>query len=634
MCGIAGIYNFDKSLYVDSNLLKRMTDAIAHRGPDDEGHYINGNIGLGHRRLAVIDPSPSGHQPMCNEDKSIWITFNGEIYNYTDLLLHLKSKGHQFKSHTDTETIIHLYEEYGIDFIHRLKGMFSFAIWDSNSELLLLVRDRVGIKPLYYYEDNNHFVFASEMKSILEDPLVEREINYHCLGDYLRYKSIPGNDSILKNIHKLTPGHYLLVKKDKITEKEYWDLNTSIDNSIELSKACSDFDVIFSDTINSHLVSDVPVGAFLSGGIDSSAVVSYASGRVQNPMKTYSCAFAGHANFDESPYARIVSGLCNTQHVDFNLTPDLVSDIKKIAWHFDEPFAISSAFGLYMLSREASKDIKVILTGDGADEIFGGYDWHNSDYEPYDRFIPAHLKSCLRKTLIENNNILCADNHEKDFNSRCKRKLRNILLEPARRYSDLLCSGFNDSELKLLLLPDVYNSIVSDNRQSYFIDTFNKYPGNDEIARRLYTDFKTTLVSEMLTKVDRMTMAFGLEARVPFLDHSLVEWSFGIPSHLKRKNDEGKYFLRKALESRLPHEILRRRKHGFNLPMNQWFKEDIKDYICSCLSGDNIIKRNLFNPGHVTKILTEHFNGICDHSSKIMVLLMLELWFENFTDAG
>ena len=311
-----------------------------------------------------------------------------------------------------------------------------------------------------------------------------------------------------------------------------------------------------------------------------------------------------------------------------------LSDIKKIAWHFDEPFAISSAFGLYMLSREASKDIKVILTGDGADEIFGGYDWHNSDYEPYDRFIPAHLKSCLRKTLIENNNILCADNHEKDFNSRCKRKLRNILLEPARRYSDLLCSGFNDSELKLLLLPDVYNSIVSDNRQSYFIDTFNKYPGNDEIARRLYTDFKTTLVSEMLTKVDRMTMAFGLEARVPFLDHSLVEWSFGIPSHLKRKNDEGKYFLRKALESRLPHEILRRRKHGFNLPMNQWFKEDIKDYICSCLSGDNIIKRNLFNPGHVTKILTEHFNGICDHSSKIMVLLMLELWFENFTDAG
>jgi asparagine synthase (glutamine-hydrolysing) len=380
MCGIAGFLERDPSASASRVQLERMTSLIAHRGPDDAGHFVRGNVALGHRRLSIIDLSQAAHQPMSNDDGSLWITYNGECYNYRDLARELRSEGVRLRSDSDTEVLLRLYERHGEAFLERLDGMFAIAIWDQRRRLLLLARDRLGIKPLYYSETAGRLSFASELKSLLADPGIRTDLNIDALSDYLHLLSIPDPQSILSGVRKLLPGHYLRASADGISLHKYWDVTVAPDPRMSLEEAIAQFDLRFGESVVSHMVADVPVGAFLSGGVDSSAIVARAAPASAEAIRTFSVTFPGMGEFDESVHAASVARRYGTNHHEFAVTPDLISALPKIAWHADEPFAVSSGFALYFLAEVARRHVKVVLTGDGADEVFGGYVWRHADF--------------------------------------------------------------------------------------------------------------------------------------------------------------------------------------------------------------------------------------------------------------
>jgi len=630
MCGIAGIYNYAFEDPVDARLLERMSDLIAHRGPDDSGSYIDNHIGLAHRRLSIIDLSPSGHQPFSNQDESVWITYNGECYNYKDFFPILQSKGYQFKSDTDTEVILHLYEEYSLDFIYKIDGMFAFAIWDSKLDRLILARDRIGIKPLYYYYDNKRFLFASELKALLADPNVPRELNYGALGNYFKYMSIPDPESIFRGINKLLPGYFIIVEKGLVRAQQYWDIvEASPDTELNIKKAGDDFIHHFNRAVTSHMIADVPVGAFLSGGIDSSAVVAFANKKEhkQQPIETFSITFKGLGDFDESLFATEVSQRYRANHHEFDLTPDLITALPKIVWHADEPFAISSGFALYFLSELTSQHTKVVLSGDGGDEVFAGYPWRHWTEPRFSTNFVNHVISFFNFVRLNNltgfNNIF----------QRVQKILLRSNLSPANVYEQTLWN-FSSTALSSLLTKDAWQTIKDIEQASTIHQYYEHWENASSLSRKLYTDLKTTLVSEMLTKVDRMTMAFGLEARVPFLDHHLVEWAFRLPDSYKLHGVSGKYIVKKALENYLPKKILYRRKHGFNVPLRIWIRDQLKEMVQDILSSEKFNDRGLFRPEIVQHILKNHFDEKGDYSDQIFSLLALELWFQQYVDSS
>lgn len=609
MCGIAGIFQFDRNAPADLRLLSRMTELIAHRGPDDSGHWTSGNVALGHRRLSIIDVSPAGHQPMGSDDGSVWITYNGECYNYAELAAGLRARGHTFRSDSDTEVILHLYQERGERFLEAIDGMFALAIWDARKQCLLLARDRVGIKPLYYFADDERFLFASEMKGLLADPRVSSEVDHSALAEYFHLLSIPDARCILKGVHKLPAGHSLNVTARGLERRKYWDFAVRPDRRMSFEDACAQFDTRFAAAVESHMVADVPVGAFLSGGVDSSSIVAVGSRVAAMPMDTFSVTFPGLAEFDESPFAAAVATHCGAQHHEFNLTPNLVDGISRVVWHADEPFAISSAFALYFLAQVARERVKVVLSGDGGDELFAGYLWRHVDFPilPGAQKLPPAIAKLLPSWIGRRR-------RERD-----ERYLRSF-------------SCFQSNELTELLEPELVPSVVGALRDSVVQRCFDEAPGEDQLDRKLYTDMKTTLVSEMLTKVDRMTMAHGLEARVPFLDHHLVEWAFTVPSGHKLHDGQGKYLVKKAMEPYLPHDILYRPKQGFNVPMKLWMRAELQDFVRSSLDSRRFVERGLYQRGAVADLLDSHFSGRVDASNKIFALLMLELWFQRFID--
>ncbi len=623
MCGIAGIFEFDPAARVDPHLLQRMTDLIAHRGPDDSGHWLSGNIGLGHRRLSIIDLSPGGHQPMGSDDGAIWITYNGECYNYGELAEGLRHRGHRFRSTSDTEVILRLYQERGESFLDEVDGMFALAIWDARQRRLLLARDRLGIKPLYYFADERHFLFASEMKGLLADPRVASEIDDTALAEYLQLLSIPDARCILKGVKKLPPGYYLKVTRRGIERRRYWDLTIDSDPCLSLEAACGEFEARFATAVRSHMVADVPVGAFLSGGVDSSAIVSVGAQMARTPIETFSITFSGLAEFDESHYAAAVAGHCNTRHHEFNLTPDLVDGLSRVVWHSDEPFAISSAFALYFLAQLARRHVKVTLSGDGGDEVFAGYVWRHADFPPIsgvagavaNGFAPALRAIGALAGLVP---------------ATLRRRRRSISPRDGRYLRSFAC--FHREDLAELLEPDFARPILDALDDNVVQRCLDDAPGTDQLQRKLYTDIKTTLVSEMLTKVDRMTMAHGLEARVPFLDHHLVEWAFRVPSRHKLRGVEGKYLVKKAMEAHLPKPILYRPKQGFNVPMKLWMRAQLKDFVRDSFASAQFSGRGLYRAQRVTALLDDHFSGRVDASNKIFALLMLELWYQKFVD--
>jgi len=622
MCGIAGIYHFDPDARADEALLRRMTDLLAHRGPDDAGLYRSGPVGLGHRRLSIIDLSAAGHQPMGSADGSVWITYNGECYNHQAFVGEIEGRGHRFRSSSDTETLLCLYEEHGPAFLTKLDGMFALAIWDARRRRLLLARDRLGIKPLFYYHDREHLVFASELKALLADRSVPSEISDVALADFLHLMSIPDPEGIFRGVRKLLPGHYLVVEDGRVREEAYWEVPMMEPaREVGLAAASQEFEAMFRRVVTSHLLADVPVGAFLSGGVDSGAVVAMAAGNSAKPMMSFASTFRGLSEFDESPYARQVAALYGTEHHEFDLTPNLVEALPRIVWHADEPFAISSALPLYFLAQLARQHVKVVLTGDGGDEVFAGYTWRHVDFGEAGAGPAARWRRLARQLLDG-----LTGRH-----GPARAAVEGSSAGRDERYVHSFCC-YQDEELGGLLTSAAAERVRrawADNITQRYYDRFTNA---DQLRRKLYADLKSTLVSEMLTKVDRMTMASGLEARVPFLDHHLVEWAFQIPSVHKMRDREGKLLVKKAMERHLPSELLYRPKHGFNVPMPVWMRRELREFVQDSLAEETVRRRGLFRPDRVTRLVQDHLDGRAEASNKILVLLMIELWFERFLD--
>lgn len=608
MCGIAGIFNFATRKPVDSHVISGMTEILKHRGPDDHGIYIDGHIGLGHRRLSIIDTSAAGHQPMCNDDASIIIVYNGESYNYRDHIPLLQSKGHRFRSSSDTEVVLRLYEEYGMDCVKMLNGMFAFAIWDSNKERLFLCRDRLGIKPLYIYEDGQRLMFASEMKSFLADPTFPRKLNNTALRDYLRFMCIPDHTAIFDGVSKLLPGQTMTVDRTGAKTQQYWDITDFKQRTdLTLATAAKEFSELFEAVVKRQMVSDVPLGTFLSGGVDSSAITAIAAQQASNPLNTFSVAFSGFIDHDESVYASLVSEKYGTNHNKLDFLPNLINTLPAIAWHADEPFAISSAFALYQLAEMASKQVKVVLSGDGADEVFAGYEHR---YTPLPWRLPHKMSSLATF-----------------FPGRLGQSLQWRTTRPSHDFSSRI-NRYKPHQITSLLNPD----FISNDSQDIVGDLYDKPTRASSLSRMLYADMKTTLAAEMLTKADRMTMAFGLETRVPFLDHTLVEWAFTLPTEFRIHKGTGKRVVKKALEPMLPHDLLYRPKHGFNVPLDIWMRNELKEWVHDLLSPEALMKRNVFEPQFVQSLLREHMADKTDNSNRLLMLIMYELWCQSYLD--
>lgn len=626
MCGIAGILNFDRQQPVDRRLVVAMTRAVAHRGPDAEGIWVNGPVGLGHRRLSIIDLSVAAEQPMASDDGQVRIVYNGEVYNFLELRRELQRRGYTFRTSSDTEVILQAYRCYGLDFLARLRGMFALAIWDAGQGTLLLARDRIGIKPLYYHVGKDHVSFASELKALLADPRTPRAVDQGALTNFLHLLSIPDPQSILRGIRRLEAGHVLIVRGRDVQDREYWNVPLpAAPRVLSLADACAEFDERFGDAVRSHLVADVPVGAFLSGGVDSSSVVALVGPQASAGMRTFSVVFRGDEVFDEGPYARAVAERYGTAHREIDLGAEAGDFLPAMAWHCDEPFAVSSALGIYFLAKAARDDgIKVVLTGDGGDEVFAGYTWRHQDSAPLFAQKYSPVQRLLARTGAIGNRIAPG--------LRLWRAMNRDKREAGRYIETYAC--FRDMDLVDIVQPDLWPQLQEEWSNNVTAEHYDATIGHPQLTRKLYTDMKSSLVSEMLTKVDRLTMAAGVEARVPFLDHELVEWAFSLPGDVKIKGGEGKLVVKKAMESRLPADILYRPKAGFNLPLGKWLRTGLKDMVHDLLSPASVARRGYFRPDVVSSMVDRHMRGGDDIGNRLFALLMLELWHRQILDPG
>ena len=626
MCGIAGILNYRTDAPPDPAILAGMLQLIAHRGPDDEGRFLAGPVAIGHRRLAILDLSSAGHQPMANAAGDTWIVCNGECYNYRSFYPALTGRGHRFRSRSDTEVMLALYEEYGPAFLEQTDGMYALAIWDARRRSLLLARDRIGIKPLYYWDDGRRLLFASEMKAFLADPTFAPALDPVALRSFFRFMSIPDSTSIFRGVRKLPPGHYLTVENGTVTTHRYWALPTLVPDSPapSLAEACEDFSARWRHTVASHLVSDTPVGAFLSGGIDSSAVVAAAAPQLPDPLRTFTIAFKGSPELDESRWAGQMAAHFGTAHTEFDLKPDLAGALPAMVWHGDEPLAISSAFALYFLAKMARQQVKVVLSGDGGDEVFAGYPWRHQSL-PH---LPSALGAAMRALTPALEPLFGSGS---EFCRKSGKLWRLLSLPPDQAYSYSV-SCFLPAELQALLEPDWLSPLEQMEREDAVRAAYGVPTATTDLNRRLQTDLNTTLVSEMLTKVDRMSMAFGLEVRVPFLDHHLVEWAFRLPDACKLTGQNGKRVVKQAMAPLLPPAILARPKQGFNLPMRKWLQSDLRSLFLDTIASRRFIERGLYRPAALRRLTDQFFRGQAVHPNKLFLILTLELWFQFMVD--
>jgi asparagine synthase (glutamine-hydrolysing) len=627
MCGITGILYFDPHQPVDAVMLQRMTDSLAHRGPDDRGILVRGNLGLGFRRLSIIDLSASGHQPMSNEDDSVWLVFNGEIYNFPELRYVLESKGHRFKSRTDSEVILHAYEEYGSDCLDHLDGMFTFALWDSNSQTLLLARDRFGIKPLHYFVDHEKLIFGSEIKAILQDPSVPRRVNPQAFWNYLTFMQVPAPQTIYQGISKLLPGHALSVANHSLHQWRYWDLSLAAGQDSPKSEAkwSEELADLFRESVRRHLVADVPVGIFLSGGLDSSAIVAQASHLTTAPVSTFSISFDDHPAYDESPYQQQVAKLFGSAHHEIRVRPDILQIMDDLLREFDEPFAVSSAVPLYYISRLASEHVKVVLSGEGGDEIFAGYDWRYRRFRQlqYLNFMPAGLWRTVRHGLERWSSLAGRD-------GRLVERARKVAalgnLQPLERYLALF-NFFSAEEKQQLIHPELLATIQQDHGDYYNL-VLSEASGHG-LEGLLYTDIKTSLADEMLTKVDRMTSMVSIEGRVPLLDRKFAETAFRIPNNLKLKGRTGKYIFKKAMERLLPRDLIWREKHGFNVPLGSWWQSaNLQSLWREYVNEATLKQQQFFNPTYVGTLLNGKEPLSESQAHKLFIVLVFQKWLD------
>jgi asparagine synthase (glutamine-hydrolysing) len=625
MCGVCGIFHYADGEKIDSGVLESMCDVIAHRGPDDAGYYINGNVGLAMRRLIVIDPT-TGHQPLYNEDKSVSLVFNGEIYNFKTLRESLKSAGHTFTTQSDGEVIVHLYEDEGFECVQKLRGMFSLALWDNKKQSLFLARDRIGIKPYYYAERNGTLLFASEIKSILQFPNFPRTLYPQGIHHYLSLNYIPAPYTPIQGIQQLLPGEYLVCSGEGIRKKCYWDMRFSSADTLGEDEWKMKVRDKLQECVTMHLVSDVPFGAFLSGGIDSSAVVAMMTGALGKPISTFSIDFM-EESFSETRFARIVADLFHSDHHELAATADVLNMLETLIWHADDPLADSSMIPVYMISEFARKHVTMVLTGDGGDEIFAGYDTYNAYYvRKLYRMFPRWFRRHIVKRAVD---ALPVSLTKVSFDFKAKRFVEGAELdaEEAHFWWRLILSESAKSEL---YTNSFRESVGGASTLDIYREYFRKSGSDDPLSQMLYVDTRFYLPSDMLVKVDRMTMANALEARVPFLDHELVELAATIPSSIKFKKRIKKYILKEALRDLLPGTILDRKKAGFNVPVNAWLAGKMKSMAQDLLSPDRIGQAGLFEPSYISRLLSEHFERKSDHSFPLWGLMCFQIWFERF----
>ncbi|MEW6108621.1 MAG: asparagine synthase (glutamine-hydrolyzing) [Nitrospirota bacterium] len=627
MCGICGKINLN-SKPIDEALLREMTSVLLLRGPDDEGMYLKNNVGLGHRRLSIIDLSQLAHQPMSNEDGTIWIVFNGEIYNFLELREELVKKGHIFRSKSDTETIIHLYEEYGTECLKFLRGMFAFAIWDERNQLLFIARDRLGKKPLYYHHSPDTFVFASEIKSILQDDSLARKPDYMAIHHYLTYQYVPSPWTAFGGIKKLPPAHYLILKNGKTEVKRYWKLSYLPKHKMSVENFKAEIIERLRESVKIRLISDVPLGAFLSGGIDSSAVVAIMSGLMNGPVKTFSIGFE-EESYNELEYARMVAEKYKTDHIEFIVEPRALDVIDKIVWHYNEPFADSSAIPTYYVSKLAREHVTVILNGDAGDENFAGYGRYTANQ--FSGILHKFFPTPIAKALLPIVMLIPHGSDPNNFFWRLKRFLQEYVKPPEMRNAQWLCHF--TSEMKAGLYTDEFSAQVS-SQDSFelILDKYRETIADNFLDKTLYADVMMYLPDDLLTKVDVASMANSLEARSPFLDHEFMEFVARIPSGLKLKGRTTKYILKEAMREILPYEVLFREKMGFGVPIDHWFRNELKEMAYDILLSDTAMQRGYFQKGAVRKILDEHVSKKWNWHNHIWNLLMLELWHRMFID--
>lgn len=631
MCGICGLYNYGSGLAVERGDLKAMNDLIIHRGPDDEGYFQDRDVGLAMRRLSIIDLS-TGHQPISNEDGTAWIVFNGEIYNYQDLREGLLARGHKFKTKSDTEVILHLYEEKGADFPKELRGMFAVAIWDGKKKRLVLARDRLGKKPLFYARTPGSFVFASELRCLLTRPDVKREVDPAAIDAYLALQYIPSPLSVFRGVRKLQPASVLVFEDGKFSEERYWDLPVGEEklSYVPLPELKERLMAELSEAVKIRLMSEVPLGAFLSGGIDSSVIVALMARHSERPVKTFSIGFK-EERFSELPYARQVAQMYGTAHTEFIVEARMADVLEKLAWHYGEPYADSSALPSYFVSRETRKAVTVALNGDGGDEAFGGYlRYVGMKAERLIAAAPAWSKraalagvSVFPKTAPFN------------FFWRLEKFLKFSALASTERGYLSTVSYFGPGETEGLYSEAFANWLGAGRgyAERYISRLFSLVPDEDLLNRMSYVDLHSYLPECLMTKMDIASMANSLETRSPFLDHKVLEFAFALPGSMKLKGfNQTKWILKETFRGMLPHDIYRRGKMGFGIPLGIWFRGELKDYWAGTCLSQKALGRGYFRPEALYRLWDEHQQGRRDHGYRLWALLMLELWHRQYAD--
>ena len=628
MCGIAGVVYRDRNHPVDRDLIARMTGAMVHRGPDADGFHLTGGAGLGHRRLSIIDLA-GGDQPIFNEDRSKAVVLNGEIYNFQELRARLEAKGHIFATRSDTEVIVHAYEEYGVDCVSELRGMFAFALWDETARRLLLARDRVGKKPLYYTHDTERISFASELKALLQDPGLKRSINLEALDDYLSLGHIQAPHTIFQGIAQLPPASYLVWERGRAWVAEYWDVPQGGVIRRSEAETLEAFAEVFHDAVRVRMIADVPLGAFLSGGVDSSAVVEAMSRLSPHPVKTTSVGFVERA-FSELDHARAVSELIRSDHREIVVKPDAMEILPKLVWHLDEPFADSSALPTYYVSKAARERVTVALSGDGGDEVFAGYQ-RRYGLNRLESRLRRWLPSGVRAGLLGPLGSIWPKASWLPRPLRAGYVLQNLATTFERAYfADL--SIFRPDEKAALVSPELKAELDGRDPFNRFARHFERVRGLDPLSRLLYVDLKTWLANDILVKVDRMSMANSLEVRSPLLDHKVIEFAATVAPDLKYRGSISKYLLKKYLESRVPRSVIYRQKQGFEIPVAKWLREDLREMASDLLLSQRSLMRGYLRPEQIHTLWQQHQRNTRDHSAKLWALMMLELWQRSFVD--
>lgn len=629
MCGITGYYQFKRSNQPLPDL-KKMNWVLAHRGPDDEGFHQSPGIGLAHRRLSIIDLSSAGRQPMSNEDGTVYVTYNGEVYNFKGLREELIRFGHRFTSTSDTEVIVHGYEQWGMDLPGKLRGMFAFAVWDNDRKRMFLVRDHFGIKPLYYTRSNGIFVFASEIKSLLTVAGLSRDIDPIGLDRYLSFLYIPEPETIFRDIKALPAGHMMTVTPDGIDVRRYWRFKPRINTSLSENAAIRKIRDGFEDSVKSMLVADVPVGVFLSGGLDSTGILAMAARHVREPIQTFTVGFDSDAgNWDEMAAARRISDRFHTRHHEFKIRPNVVELLPKMIRHFDQPFANPTAVILYLLSEQTSRHVKVVLAGTGGDEMFAGYPRYQGMqvFRQYRR-VPAVLRKFAAKT---------AGTVLKDASD------GRLLQQRLRRFFEAGAHPFSDAYIRMVTAIDdhrkfslyqlLFRERIIEEDTMAFIRSYLEADNRSESLENLMTaDLNTYLPFNQLAYGDRMSMAHSLEVRVPFVDQKLVETAGSIDTRLKLSGNRTKGLFRKAMAPFLPMDIIDAPKLGLNLPISLWFRGHLKSWLYDMLDGDLMEKRGYFHPQAVKTVMDEHVQGHRDHSLFLWALIVLEVWHQAYVD--